>query len=74
MRESDTYMAILEEGHEISSKKTILRQGQKRFGPPDEAITARLGAITEDLARLDRMIDRLFEGTAANWQDLLDTP
>jgi hypothetical protein len=71
MRDSDTYLAILEEGEEIRAKKVILQLGRQRFGPPDEAITARLSGIT-DLDRLDRLIDRLL--TAAGWQDLLDTP
>jgi hypothetical protein len=73
MKESDTYLAIIEEGEEVRAKKVILRQGKKRFGVPDEAVTARLGGIT-DLDRLDRLTDRLFDGTATSWQDLLDTP
>jgi hypothetical protein len=71
MRDSDTYLAILDEGREDQVKKDILRLGQQRFGPPEEAITARLSGITE-LDRLDRLVDRLL--TAAGWQDLLDTP
>ncbi|HJT79411.1 MAG TPA: hypothetical protein VJ739_19600 [Gemmataceae bacterium] len=72
MRDSDTYLAILEEGEEAKAKAVILRQGEKRFGPPGESVTARLNAIT-DLDRLDRLIDRLFDATASSWQDLLDT-
>jgi hypothetical protein len=71
MRDSDTYMAIIEEGEEIRAKKDILRLGQKRFGAPDAAGAARLESIT-DLARLDRIVDHLLE--AMTWQDLLDTP
>ena len=71
MRDSDTYMMILEEGEAIQSKKIILRQGQRRFGAPDAAITARFESITE-LARLDRIFDRSLD--VANWQELLDTP
>jgi hypothetical protein len=73
MKDSDTYLAILEEGEEAKAKNVILRQGQKRFGPPDESIAARLSGIT-DRDRLDRLIDRLFDATATSWQDLLDTP
>jgi hypothetical protein len=73
MKDSDTYLAILDEGREAAEKDMILRQGQKRFGAPNESVTASLAAIT-DLDRLVRMIDRLFDGTAASWQDLLDTP
>ncbi len=35
MRDSDTYMMILEEGEEIRAKKDILSLGRKRFGMPD---------------------------------------
>jgi hypothetical protein len=73
MRESDTYLAILDEGREEEAKSLILRQGQKRLGPADEATNVRLNGIT-DLARLEKMIDRLFDATAKDWQDLLDTP
>jgi hypothetical protein len=49
----------------------ILRQGQQRFGPPPEAMSAALTAITE-LERLERVFDRLLQ--ASDWQDLLATP
>jgi hypothetical protein len=72
MRDSDTYMMILEEGEETHAKKTILRLGQRRFGAAaDTAVATQLEAIT-DLARLDRIVDRLLDATS--WQDLLDTP
>jgi hypothetical protein len=74
MQESDTYLAIMDEGREIEAKATILRLGQKCFGPPGEAVTARLNAITENLERLRRIGDRLFDRSARSWQDLLDTP
>jgi hypothetical protein len=73
MRDSDTYLAIIDEGRETEAKSIIRRLGQKRFGPPDESTTAKIDGIT-DLDRLDRVIDRLFDATATNWQDLLDTP
>ncbi len=71
MRDSDTYLAIIEEGEEIRARKDILRLGTKRFGAADATITARLEAITS-LDRLDRIVDRLLDATG--WQDLLDTP
>ncbi len=71
MRESDTFMAILEEGEEKEARSVLLRQGKKRFGVPDETTTATLTAIT-DLERLHRLQERMFEATS--WQDLLDTP
>ncbi len=71
MRDSDTYLAILEEGEEIRAKKDILQLAQRRFGTADEPTIARLNAIT-DLERLSRLHGRLLDATS--WQDLLDTP
>jgi hypothetical protein len=71
MRDSDTYLAILDEGREDEAKNCIMRQGTIRFGAPDETITTKLNAIT-DLERLHRLEDRMV--AAANWQELLDTP
>ncbi len=71
MRDSDTYMMILEEGEEIRAKNDILNLGRKRFGVPDMTTTTRLESIA-DLAQLDRIFDRLLDVT--NWQELLDTP
>jgi hypothetical protein len=74
MHESDTYLAILDEGREAELKAFLLNFGEERLGPPGRAITARLNAITEDLERLRRLQARLFSGTATSWQYLLDTP
>ncbi len=71
MRDSDTYLAILDEGREEQVKEDVLRLGRKRFGPPDEGTLAALQGIA-DLERLRRLHDRLLD--AATWQDLLDTP
>jgi hypothetical protein len=71
MRDSDTYMAIVEEGREEQVKKDILFLGGERFGAPNEATSATLAGIT-DLERLDRIFRRCLK--APNWQDLLDTP
>jgi hypothetical protein len=72
MRDSDTYLAIIDEGREEQVKKDILRLAQKRFGPAVEPTMARLKGIT-DLGRLERLHDRLLLD-ATGWQDLLDTP
>jgi hypothetical protein len=71
MQESDTYLAILEEGEQKQARKAILLFGGKKLGPPDESIKTRLECIT-DLERLDRMM--LQAPTAASWQEILDTP
>jgi hypothetical protein len=71
MRDSDTYLAILDEGREEQVKEDILRLGRRRLGPPEEGSLATLNGIT-DLDRLRRIVDRLLDATS--WQDLLDTP
>lgn len=71
MRDSDTYLAILDEGRESQVKEDILRLGGKRWGKPQEGTIASLNAIT-DLEQLRRVLDRLLDATS--WQDLLDTP
>ncbi|HUY34966.1 MAG TPA: hypothetical protein VMV69_19620 [Pirellulales bacterium] len=68
MRESSTYMAILDEGRVEEARKIILRQGRKLFGPPDECSAATLTAI-EDLQRLELLSEQLLE--VKNWQELL---
>jgi hypothetical protein len=79
MRDSDTYLAILdegrEEGREEEARRLILKWGEAPLGRADEPIRLRLEAVT-DLARLERMLERVIArgATAANWQDLLDTP
>jgi len=71
MRDSDTYLAILDEGREERLKADILRLAGKRFGPIDEARIDQFNGIT-DLERLNRVFERLLD--ESNWQDLLDTP
>jgi hypothetical protein len=71
MKDSDTYLAIIDEGREEQVKEDILRLATRRFGPAHEPIRARLHGIT-DLERLRRLLDRLLDAT--NWSDLLDTP
>jgi len=51
--------------------QTILRQGIKKFGPPDTAVAERLAALA-DVEHLDRIADRIFD--AVSWADLLGTP
>ena len=68
MRESVTYMAILDEGRVEEARKIILRLGRKRFGPPDEATTATLASL-EDLERLELLSEELLD--VNSWQELL---
>jgi len=71
MHESDTYLAILEEGMAKGGRRVILLLGEDRFGPPEEAVKAVLNTIT-DLDRLERMVRRAAK--AASWQEILETP
>lgn len=72
MRESTTYMAILEEGAEEGARREarriLLRLGEKRFGAPDAATQARLNAITP-VERLEQLTLRIFD--VENWNALL---
>ncbi len=72
MQESDTYLAILDEGQEKQAREDILVVGEERFGIPEEAIRVQLNNIT-DLQRLKRMHRRAVK-KAANWQEILETP
>jgi predicted transposase YdaD len=75
MQESDTYLAILEEGEEKGQEKAtredILLFGEGKFGPPAESIKIKLSTIT-DLPRLKRMVSRAV--TAKSWDEILNTP
>jgi predicted transposase YdaD len=72
MKESLTYQAILEEGREEGraegERKVLIRQGTKKFGPPDERSRSALEGIT-DLSRLEVLAERLLD--ASGWEDLL---
>jgi hypothetical protein len=71
MRESDTFMAIIEEGEVNEARKMVLRLGQKSLGVPDEAVTTAVEGTT-DLERLELMMERI--GEVESWQQLLATP
>ena len=71
MHESDTFLAILEEGQEKATRNNILAVGEERLGSPEESLVAKLNLVT-DLDRLKRMIRRAAKATS--WQEILDTP
>lgn len=71
MRESSAYQAILEEGAIAGVQKMILLQGGDKFGPPSNAITAAITAVT-DLERLHRMGSQIL--IVSSWDELLATP
>src|SRR5262245_22784379 len=57
MRESDTFLAILDEGRETQTRRLICRLAKRALGEPDEATVTRLEGIT-DIDRLERIFDR----------------
>jgi uncharacterized protein DUF4351 len=68
MRESTTYMAIIEEGRMEEAKAILLRLGERRFGPPSAEARAAIEALT-DLERLEALTDRLLD--VESWDELL---
>lgn len=69
MHESSTYMAVLEEGEINHAKRTLLKLGEIRFGPPPEATKAAIQAI-EDLSQLDHLLLR--QVVVRSWEELLN--
>ena len=70
MRESSTYQAILDEGRLEEAQAIVLRQGRKRFGPPDARTSAAIESIT-DLERIEQLSERLLD--VSSWDELLAT-
>ncbi len=74
MRESTTYQAILREGRIEGSvagaQQMLLRQGTKRFGPPEAATVGAIEAIG-DLESLECLGEQVLETDLRSWHDLL---
>ena len=72
MAESSSYQLLLREGFAkgfVTGVQTVLlRQGRKRFGPPDAATQARIECIIEPAA-LEMLAERLLE--VSSWEELL---
>jgi predicted transposase YdaD len=75
MKESATYQLILSEGRaegiaqgREALQETILRLGERRFGPADATVRKRLGAYAT-LDELQQVADRLLE--VETWTELL---
>lgn len=71
MHESSTYMAVLEEGEINHAKRILFKQGQIRFGSPNEKTKAVIQAV-EDLEQLDQLLERLL--VVNSWEELLRIP
>jgi hypothetical protein len=68
LEESSTYQHVLEKGETKGQRRTLLRQGTKKFGPPSAAIADTLNAIT-DVQRLERLAERILD--VRSWDELL---
>jgi len=71
MEESPTYQAIVEKGMIKDRHEVLLRQGQKKFGAPSEAVVSAVRSIT-DFDRLNSLTDRILD--VWSWDDLLAVP
>jgi len=79
IEESSVYQGILKKGEDIGrvegrvegaveeARKTLLRQGRKKLGPPDEQVSGRIAEIT-DLDRLHVLLDRILD--VSSWDEL----
>ncbi len=72
IEESSVYQGILKKGEAKGAieeaRKTLLRQGRKKLGPPGEKIKAEINALT-DLDRLHDLTDRILD--VSTWDELL---
>jgi len=71
MHESDTYLAILDEGALKQARKMVLQLGQEVLGPPSQDMLTALNGI-EDLERLERLNRSCAK--ARSWPELLQVP
>jgi hypothetical protein len=63
LEESSVYQGILRK----EARQVLLRQGRKKFGPPDPQIEAAIATIA-DLDRLHDLLDRIFD--VSSWEEL----
>lgn len=68
MRESDTYLGILEEGAVAELRESVLKLGRAKFGAATSEQANKLKAI-EDLERLRRLVVRVLK--VDSWDALL---
>jgi predicted transposase YdaD len=72
IEESSVYQGILRKGEAKGAieeaRKTLLRQGRKKLGPPGEKIKEEINALT-DLDRLHDLTDRILD--VSTWDELL---
>ena len=73
MQESSTYQAILKQGRVTGERQLLIRQGTKKFGPPDAAILAAIESI-RDVERLEALGERILDADVRDWNSLLGAP
>jgi hypothetical protein len=73
MQDSTFFQVVEAIGAVKARQEDLIRIGGKRIGQASAEAEAALRAI-KDLDRLARMLDRLMDDSAADWNDLLATP
>jgi hypothetical protein len=73
LEESSVYQGIFRRGRVQEARQSLLRQGRKQLGPPNERVGATVAMIS-DLDRLHELADRIFD--VSSWEELLvsDSP
>ena len=71
MRDSSTFVHVMEMGSIETLQKVLLKQGKKRFGKPNKAIEAAVKGIN-NLPQLEKLCERLLD--VSTWQEFLGTP
>ena len=71
MLESDTYLAILDEGAIKALRKLLLRLGEKKFGFASGDVVTIVQGI-EDLEWLERLF--IAHAELSSWRELLQVP
>jgi predicted transposase YdaD len=68
MEESASYQLIVERGEAKGLRRAMLLLGEDRFGPPSDAVKARLNEV-DDIERLEELTGRLLH--VGSWEELL---
>ncbi len=71
MEETVFYRLILKKGALKEASRLLLRLGEKRLGPPDEATRTAIEAMN-DIGRLELLLEKTAD--ASSWQELLQMP
>jgi predicted transposase YdaD len=68
IEETAVYQRIFAKGRVHQAREILLRQGRKKFGPPEERIQAAIEVLS-DADRLDLLTERILD--VSSWEELL---